>query len=403
MKNAVATLCLAAAIYAAEYPSAEISNGDLRVKLYLPDGKNGFYRATRFDWSGMIYSLVYQGHEYYGPWFQRVDPKVRDFVFEGDGIVASPCTAAVGPAEEFVTDSNQPLGYQEARPGGTFVKIGVGVLRKAADSDYDRFTSYQLVDSGKWTSKKTADSIEFTQTLADAQSGYGYVYRKTISLSKNEMTIAHSLRNTGSRTIDTNVYNHNFLRIDGAATGPDYTITVPYALQSSRPPNPEFAEIRGNQILYKKRLENRTVVETSMRGFGSDPKDFDIRIENRTSRAGLRITGDQPLEKQALWSIRATLSVEPFVKIHAAPGEEFSWSLKYTYFTQNPSVLPDGPGKQPFVKICTDCHDETPVTSMRRTKAGWDRIIDEMVVRGANGTDEELNAISEYLTKNFGK
>ena len=99
-------LCAAACLGAADFPQTELSNGEVHLKIYLPDPKAGFYRASRFDWAGMIYSLVYKGHEFYGPWFQRVDPGVRDFSFDGADIVASPCTAALGPAEEFVTGTN---------------------------------------------------------------------------------------------------------------------------------------------------------------------------------------------------------------------------------------------------------------------------------------------------------
>jgi len=338
IRISLATYLAAASLCAAEYPSAEISSGDLKVKLYLPDARTGYYRASRFDWSGMIASLIYRRHEYYGPWFQRVDPSVHDFIYNGADIVASPCTAAVGPAEEFITGANRPLGYNEAKAGGTFVKIGVGALRKPADSEYDQFRLYELVDGGTWRVQKTTGSIEFTQTLTDPQSGYGYVYRKTISVSKNEMTLKHNLRNTGSKPIDTNAYNHNFLRIDGAAPGPDYIITVPFAIQSHRPPDAALAEIRGNQIVYRKLLTSEDRVATPIEGFGTDPKDYDVRVENKRSHAGLRITGDRPLESESLWSIRAVLAVEPFVKIHAAPGEEFSWSMKYTYFAELTSV-----------------------------------------------------------------
>src|ERR1041385_3466900 len=123
---------------AADFPSAEISNGQIRAKLYLPDPKNGFYRSTRFDWSGVIGSLEYKGHEYYGTWFNRIDPKVHDFAYEGSEIVASPFTAMLGPGEEFQTNG-KALGWDEAKPGGTFIKIGVGVLRKPDESNYDRF------------------------------------------------------------------------------------------------------------------------------------------------------------------------------------------------------------------------------------------------------------------------
>ena len=139
------------------------------------------------------------------------------------------------------------------------------------------------------------------------------------------------------KPIDTNVYNHNFLHIDGAAPGPEYTITGPFAIQSNHPQNADFAKIRGNQIVYKKVLENQDRVATPIQGFGSEAKDFDIRVENRKSHAGLRITGDRSLQSESLWSIRAVLAVEPFVKIHAAPGAEFTWSMKYAYFTQQAS------------------------------------------------------------------
>jgi hypothetical protein len=68
---------------------ARISNGLITAKIYLPDAKTGFYRSTRFDWSGMISSLEFNGHQYYGPWFTASDPSVRDFVYRGADIVVS--------------------------------------------------------------------------------------------------------------------------------------------------------------------------------------------------------------------------------------------------------------------------------------------------------------------------
>ena len=41
----------------ARAPQAEISSGRLHAKLYLPDAQSGYYRGTRFDWSGVIAAL----------------------------------------------------------------------------------------------------------------------------------------------------------------------------------------------------------------------------------------------------------------------------------------------------------------------------------------------------------
>ena len=125
----VCALAFGGKLLAADFPQAEISNGQIRVKLYLPDAKNGYYRGTRFDWSGVIASLEYKGHNFYGPWFDRVDPKIHDYAYVGTEVVAGPCTAISGPVEEFQTNGTA-LGWDEAKAGGTFIKIGVGVLRK---------------------------------------------------------------------------------------------------------------------------------------------------------------------------------------------------------------------------------------------------------------------------------
>src|ERR1700685_2832108 len=43
-------------------PHAEIANSVMQVRLYLPDAASGFYRGTRFDWSGVVGDLQYPGH-----------------------------------------------------------------------------------------------------------------------------------------------------------------------------------------------------------------------------------------------------------------------------------------------------------------------------------------------------
>src|SRR3954462_8843774 len=197
----------AVAMTAAAPPTAKISNEKISATVYLPDPVNGFYQGTRFDWSGVIRSLEANGHSYYGPWFTRRSDTVRDFIYDGNDIVAGPCSSTMGPAAEF-----RPLGYDAAKPGGTFVKIGVGMLKRTDDKAYDAYRLYPIADHGKWSVNRKGDSIEILQILSDGSSGYGYEYRKTLRLinGKSEMELAHSLKNTGKNLIETQVYNHNF-------------------------------------------------------------------------------------------------------------------------------------------------------------------------------------------------
>jgi len=314
----------------ADFPSAEIRSDQIRATLYLPDSKQGFYRSTRFDWSGVISSLEYKGHRYYGPWYDRIDPKVHDFTYEGAEVVVSPISSTMGPAEEF-----QPVGFDEAKPGETFVKIGVGLLRKPDAAKYDHFKDYEVVDAGKWTVKKNRDSVEFTQTLTDPVSHIGYSYKKVVRLvqGKPQMVIEHSLKNTGSRAIQSDVYNHNFLVLDKQAPGPDFAVTAPFQMTAQRAPTAGFGEVRGNQIVYLKTLENKDTMSTSVQGFSDNPKDFDVRVENSKIGAGYRVTSDRPMSSLAMWSIRTNLSVEPYIAMKIAPGGEFTWKLIYDYYT----------------------------------------------------------------------
>ncbi len=319
---------------AADFPQAEILSKELHAKIYLPDAKSGFYHATRFDWAGMIESVTYQGHVFYGQWFKRVDPNIRDFVIDGSDVVASPCTAAVGPAEEFNTDKGLPLGFAEAPVGGTFLKIGVGVLRKKDDTPYNRFGLYDVVDPGQRQMTKKANSIEFTQTVSDASSGYGYTYTKAVVLAdgKPEMTLQHRLKNTGSKPIDTNVYNHNFTRVDGEGPGPDYSVIVPHEIQSQRPPAADAAALQGNKFVYLKPVDINDRVSSSLGGFQSGQGAYDFRIENAKAGVGERVTGNRPLLSESLWSIHTVVAVEPFIHISIAPGEEFTWDVTYSYY-----------------------------------------------------------------------
>ncbi|MGA1995923.1 MAG: hypothetical protein ABSH45_09095 [Bryobacteraceae bacterium] len=326
---------LAAGSLAADFPRAEISNGLIHAVLYLPDAQHGYYRGTRFDWSGVIASLEYNGHNYYGPWFQRMDPKVHDFVYDGPDIVAGPASAISGPVEEF-SSGGSTLGYDEAKPGGTFLKIGVGGLRKPDEPGYDHYEAYEVVDPGKWSVRKGPDWVEFAQEV-NGPAGYAYVYRKTIRLAKDkpEMTLQHSLKNTGHRRIEADVYNHNFLVLDRQPTGPDFEIAFPFQIRSERPPNKELAEIRGNKIVYLKNLVNKDTVATGVEGFGGGSQDYDIRIENRRAGAGMRITADRPLLRAALWSIRSVVAVEPYLGMAIEPGGEYTWTLTYDFYSIN--------------------------------------------------------------------
>jgi hypothetical protein len=313
------SLCICASpLVASEFPEATITNGLVTAKLYLPDARDGYYRATRFDWSGVIADLSYGAHHYFGVWFPRYDPHLHDSIS--------------GPVEEFRTGESAP-GFDEAPVGGRFIRIGVGVLRKDADEKFQQFKTYDIVDPGKWTVKTTPTSVEFTQALTEMTSGFGYLYTKRVHLAegKPQLIIDHTLKNTGRRELATNVYSHNFWVIDQQPSGPDFSVRFPFAPTATLDLK-GLATVHANELTYLKTLPAGQSVYTELTGFGPTPKDFDIRVENRKTGAGVRLTGDRPLSRIVFWSIRTVLSPEPYIEMKVAPQREVTWRLTYDFY-----------------------------------------------------------------------
>lgn len=66
------------------------------------------------------------------------------------------------------------------------------------------------------------------------------------------------------------------------------------------------------------------------------------------------------------------------------------------------SKLPEDKGQQETARICTACHTIDTVVTQQHDKAGWQKLVDDMAARGADGTDAQLALIVDYLTKHFG-
>ena len=295
-------------------PQVEITNGIIHALLYLPDAENGYYRGSRFDWSGIVSNLDYRGHTFYGQWFPKYNPRLHE--------------AVMGPVEDFL-----PVGFDETNTEKSFLKIGIGVLSKADTSRYSIVTPYEIINPGIWKIKKEANTIKFLQMLSDTLYSYRYIKTITLIQGKPEMVIDHSLKNTGKRTIETSVYNHNFFMLDQQITGPGFTITFPFNL-TSEGGKPELAGIAGNRIIFNKELaKNEHVYYTSLTGYSDSVKDYDIKVENEASGAGARITSDRPLSKLAFWSASTTVCPEPYIHIKINPGESFSWKIFYNYYS----------------------------------------------------------------------
>ncbi|MBP5571461.1 MAG: hypothetical protein J6X39_02190 [Bacteroidales bacterium] len=169
-----------------------------RLSLSLHHPTDGFYLGTRFDRGGVFDSILLDGIELAGRWFERYDPYMHD--------------AVCGPAEEFTV-----LPFE-----GLLLKIGVGLL-KDDGQPYDRFKLYEISDPGVWEAEASSDSICFKHHLEGV-----YDYQKEIVLTgPNSFEIRHRLDSLVP--IETEVYNHNFFTMGSELVGDSRRVDLPFA------------------------------------------------------------------------------------------------------------------------------------------------------------------------------
>jgi hypothetical protein len=225
----------------------------------------------------------------------------------------------------------EPVGFEEAGMGGRFLKPGVGIFKRTSDK-YDQFPTLPVLNEGKRSFKSSKNSVRFTQDLQDPDSGYGYSYVKTVSLvpGKPQMSITHVLKNTGSKPINTTVYNHNFLTL---SPGNEHVaISAPFNLQADKPLQPELARIDGKILRYLAPVPKGTSVTSPIMGYGTSASDYDFRVVNTATGFGQRLRADQPVARINFWSVNTVLGWEPYIAIALKPGMSKSWTNTYDFF-----------------------------------------------------------------------
>jgi len=56
-----------------------------------------------------------------------------------------------------------------------------------------------------------------------------------------------------------------------------------------------------------------------------------------------------------------------------------------------------------FIRVCGNCHDSERVTASRRSKVDWEDVINTMVTKGAEGSDQDFETVLQYLLHYYGK
>lgn len=279
----------------------ELAKGDLKLTL---SHAGEYYKGTRFDRAGVFRRLSKGDCVYADEWFDNQDPFAHDHV--------------CGPSEEFVT-----VDFDGVAPGGTFVKPGVGLLRRPDDQPYDWFHLYDVVDEGLRSEIVSGDCAEYYQYL----EGYFDYVKKIRLLSDSSFEIFHKLGWKADKPLRGYTYNHNFFTFDGAPVGPSREIDFPFSPTGHWRAEYSSVALSERGIRFFDLPELPSVYMGDIHSTdGRTP--YQLSVSDGERRVDIR--GSHDLDHIVFWSNRRVACLEPYLPLSLRRGDSFSWSIIYT-------------------------------------------------------------------------
>ena len=106
-------------------------------------------------------------------------------------------------------------------------------------------------------------------------------------------------------------------------------------------------------------------------------------------------------------ALRPSIAVQASTAPHAPVQARFLTilpnSASFAYAMQAKELpVPEGKGKDVTVRICTGCHSSDLWANQRHTREEWSSVIDNMLSKGLQASDDEIETINTYLATYLG-
>lgn len=274
------------------------------------------YRGSRFEWAGFITGIkLLRGNHTFC---------VEESRTPGEG------TGGQGLCSEF--GITKPVGYDEAKAGDLFPKLGIGLLTRPDEAEYQFFREYQIDPFEVEVRQVTDQAIEFV-SLPRECLGYAAKIVKTISIEDNQLKIEYTLHNTGEKPIRTEEYCHNFLGIDNHPVGPDYSLKLPIQFKpwSDEAETMEDLVFTSSDVTWKRQPAQPFYFR--LPGFDGSECPWLWEMLHRPSGVGIRELSKFSVASAAVWGIGHVISPEMFIEVNVEPGLTKTWSRVYEFFT----------------------------------------------------------------------
>jgi cytochrome c5 len=143
-----------------------------------------------------------------------------------------------------------------------------------------------------------------------------------------------------------------------------------------------------------------TVLGARRASFGPAPGQQDDKGEQILNGSCTTCHDLRMVEVQALDKAGWTSSVESMIQRGAdvAPDD---LPILIDYLVANHGPLPEGPGRNLVLSICTMCHDLKRVRRNLATREEWEGTLGAMLNEGAPLSEQDFPVVLNYLARNF--
>lgn len=287
-----------------------LKNKDLEIHIDFPSEN---YNYSRFDWTGKITAVIYKNIAI----TTKEKLKNQNDSIDGKGFY-----------NEFGIEI--PIGFDEIKEGEWFHKIGVGILKKDHEPYY--FNKNYEIQAAVFKVNTTPNKISINCEAPNV-NGYSYHLKKEIELLQNGFFIHYQLKNTGTKTISTDEYNHNFITINNELLDENYVLKFPFSLDATlfdAIVNPKENMVINQQEFSFKNSDQEEFYFSNLSGGKAVTASWELI--NKKAKLGIRETGSFKTSKINLWGSKHVISPELFYELKVMPGETINWSRTYQLF-----------------------------------------------------------------------
>lgn len=257
----------------------------------------------------------------YGPRFETLGA-VTSWICDGNSLLARE-----GLIDEFnIQAPLTPPGYDVAKPGEPFVKIGVGELIRSDDNGYSFSYPHPVQCLAPVTMDRDGDVLKLSQQMQSA-TGWGYAYAKTYRLFPDAATlvIEYSLTNIGELPLNAEQYDHNWFNFGGGAIDDNYFLETRFGVGE---PTGDWFKYSAQRFDLTRLIEKGSYSPSPL---GAPATQNWMRIGHRSLGQSIVVTGDFDVARFALYADSTALCPEVFGEFKLAAGQSMNWQRKYEF------------------------------------------------------------------------